>query len=138
MVALPDGHPLAVEGVQRVRAAALAEEEFVAPQFEEEAGFQDQIAEIGRRGGFAPRVVHRVRGFVTAASLVGAGAGVAVVPASLRCLRLPGVVYLPLADAAVSADLAAAFRRDERAKAARAFIERIRKAAPPAGPGTTA
>jgi DNA-binding transcriptional LysR family regulator len=74
-----------------------------------------------------------VRGFVSAASLVGAGVGVAVVPASLQCLRLSGVVYLPLADVVVSADLAAAFRRDERAKAARAFIEQIRKAAPHAG-----
>jgi DNA-binding transcriptional LysR family regulator len=76
--------------------------------------------------------VHRVRGFVSAASLVAAGVGVAVVPASLRCLQLPGVVYLPLADAVASADLAAAYRRDERAKAARAFIEQVRKAAPPA------
>jgi DNA-binding transcriptional LysR family regulator len=82
--------------------------------------------------------VHRVRGFVTAASLVAAGVGVAVVPASLQCLQLPGVVYRPLADAAVSADLAVAFRRDERAKAARAFIEQVRKAAPPAASGATA
>jgi DNA-binding transcriptional LysR family regulator len=133
MVALPEGHPLATGGAQVVRAEALAEEEFIAPQFEEEAGFQEQIAEIGRHGSFAPRVVHRVRGFVSAASLVGAGVGVAIVPASLQCLRLSGVVYLPLADVVVSADLAAAFRRDERAKAARAFIEQIRKAAPHAG-----
>ena len=75
---------------------------------------------------------------VAAASLVAAGVGVAVVPASLRCLQLPGVVYRPLADAAVSADLAAAFGRDERAKAARAFIEQVRKAAPPAASGATA
>ena len=138
MIALPQGHPSAAGGVRSVRAAALAEEEFVAPYFEEESGFQEQIAEIGRHGGFAPRVVHRVRGFVTAASLVAAGVGVAVVPASLRCLQLPGVVYRPLADAAVSADLAAAFRRDERAKAARAFIEQVRKPAPPAASRATA
>jgi DNA-binding transcriptional LysR family regulator len=139
MIALPQGHPSAAGGVRSVRAAALAEEEFVAPYFEEEeSGFQEQIAEIGRHGGFAPRAVHRVRGFVTAASLVAAGVGVAVVPASLRCLQLPGVVYRPLADAAVSADLAAAFRRDERAKAARAFIEQVRKAAPPAASRATA
>jgi DNA-binding transcriptional LysR family regulator len=133
MVALPEDHPLATGGAQAVRAEALAEQEFIAPQFEEEAGFQEQIAEIGRHGGFAPRVVRRARDFITAASLVGAGVGVAVVPASPRCLRLSGVVYLPFADIVVSADLAAAFRRDEREKAARAFIEQIRKAAPPAG-----
>src|SRR5215207_262566 len=133
MIALPQGHPFATGGARSVRAAALADEEFVVPHFEEdESGFQEQIADIGRHGAFAPRVVHRVRGFVSAASLVAAGVGVAVVPASLRCLQLPGVVYLPLADAVASADLAAAYRRDERAKAARAFIEQVRKAAPPA------
>jgi hypothetical protein len=62
---------------------------------------------------------------------------VAVVPTLLRCLQLPGVVYLPLAEIAVSADLAAAFRRDERANAARAFIEQVRKSAPPAASRTT-
>jgi hypothetical protein len=46
-------------------------------------------------------------------------------------------VYLPLAEIAVSADLAAAFRRDERANAARAFIEQVRKSAPPAASRTT-
>jgi DNA-binding transcriptional LysR family regulator len=141
MIALPQGHPFAAGGVRSVRAAALAEEEFVAPYFEEEeeeSGFQEQIAEIGRHGGFAPRSVHRVRGFVTAASLVAAGVGVAVVPASLRCLQLPGVVDRPLVGAAVSADLAAAFRRDERAKAARAFIEQVQKAASPAASRATA
>jgi hypothetical protein len=46
-------------------------------------------------------------------------------------------VYLLLAGVAVSADLTSAFRRDERAKAARAFIEQVRKSAPPAASRTT-
>jgi DNA-binding transcriptional LysR family regulator len=140
MIALPQDHPLAMGGEQALRAAALAKEGFVAPQFDEEAaGFQEHIAKIGRHGRFAPRIAHRVHGFVTAASLVGAGLGVAAVPASLQCLRLPGVVYRPLADVAVPVDLAAAFRRDERAPAARSLIEQIRRAttAPPAEPGAT-
>jgi hypothetical protein len=66
--------------------------------------------------------VHRVRGFVSAASLVAAGIGVAVVPTLLQCLQLPGVVYLPFAGVA---------------KAARAFIEQVRKSAPPAASRTT-
>jgi DNA-binding transcriptional LysR family regulator len=141
MVALLKDHPLAAGGKQAaLRAAALADGAFVAPQYDdEEAGFRDHIAEIGRHGGFAPRIKHRVRGFVTAVSLVGAGVGIAAVPASLRCLRLPGVAHRPLAGVAVPAELAAAFRQDEGAPAARAFIEQTRKATAPAaaGPGTT-
>ena len=45
MIALPQGHPLATRGARSVRAAALADEEFVVPHFEEEeSGFLRPMA----------------------------------------------------------------------------------------------
>ena len=88
-----------------------------------------------------PRVAHRGRDLVAVVSLVGLGLGVALVPESLRdCLRAPGVTYRPLAGTPPRAELAAAFRRNEAAPAARACIRQLRQASarldatPPAPP----
>ncbi|WP_160000726.1 LysR substrate-binding domain-containing protein [Roseomonas sp. 18066] len=127
VIALPDSHALAA--LPAIAADALAEEDFIAPD-PERAGFHHYTEQLGARGGFTPRMAHRGRDLVAVASLVGLGLGVAVVPASLRdCVQLPGLCYRPLSGAPILADIAAAYRRNEAAPAARDFIRQLRQAA---------
>jgi DNA-binding transcriptional LysR family regulator len=61
-------------------------------------------------------------------SLVAAGLGVSLVPASMSRLEAEGVVYRALdANAALSAPLNLAFRRGEMSAAVRGFITLVRR-----------
>jgi DNA-binding transcriptional LysR family regulator len=60
-------------------------------------------------------------------TMVAAGFGIAVVPQSIACLQIPGVTYRPLADWASQDELAAAFRKDERTPAVKAFIQHVKR-----------
>src|SRR3546814_1649605 len=62
----------------------------------------------------------------TVVTLVASGFGVAVLPASICCISLPGVVYRPLADDLQHAELAFAFRKNDSAPAVRALIGEVR------------
>lgn len=125
MLALRRDHPLA-EGNRPIRAADLAECRFIVPQVDDELGFALHAATIARHGGFTPQFSHHVRDFISALSMVGVGLGMAVVPASLQCVQLADIVYRPLADCSVSAELTAAFRRDEHSPAIANFIAMLR------------
>lgn len=127
IVALPHDHPLAARRV--VQAAALAHEPFIAPSFETEQGLAQHTLAVGEEGGFVPRIVERAADFVTIVTLVSAGFGLAIVPQSLSCIQLPGVVYRPLEQTKRPVNLVAAFRRDERGPATKAFISQIREQA---------
>lgn len=135
VLAVPAGAPAAA--YDAVPAARLRDECFVAPHFDEEYGCRDQILEVAARGGFTPRCAPPVRDYVAALTLVGGGLAVALVPASLRRVRIPGVAYRPLADVAPTTRLVGAFRRDEASPAVRAVIRRMREAASAAVPGGT-
>jgi hypothetical protein len=57
------------------------------------------------------------------------GFGIAVVPASVRSLLVPGVTYRALSDIAVYAGLAAAYRHNERSPIVRDLIKQVEKSA---------
>lgn len=124
VLALPDGAPLAA--YETVPAAELRHERFVAPHFDEEYGCRDQILEVAERGGFSPQYAPPVRDFIAALTLVGGGLAVALVPDSLRRVRIPGVAYRPLADVPLTTRLVGAYRRGETSPAVRGVIRRLR------------
>ncbi len=128
LVALRRDHPLA-RSEQPIAAADLSGCSFVVPQADDEVGFSRHAAAIARHGGFTPRFSHHVRDFISVLSLVGVGLGVAAVPASLQCVKVADVVYRPLADCTVMAELTGAFRRDEHSPAIVNFKETIRSSA---------
>jgi DNA-binding transcriptional LysR family regulator len=128
LIVLPDDHPFA-SGAGPIKAKALAGEPFIAPDFEREIGIFQHTAELGRRGGFAPRMVARGPDFFTIVTMVASGFGIAVVPQSCACIQIPGIVYRPLVEQSRPAELVAAFRRDERAPAVKAFIQQLRRIA---------
>jgi DNA-binding transcriptional LysR family regulator len=128
IVVLPADHPLAATKVP-IRPAMLAGEAFIAPNFEMEIGIYQHTAELARKGGFAPRMVARAPDFFTIVTMVAAGFGIAAVPQSCACIQIPGIVYKPIAGQTRAAELAAAFRRDERAPAVKTFIQHLRRIA---------
>ncbi len=117
-VALPASHRLA--GAAAVDAGALADDDFVVP--EQDLGTR----EVGRRGGFVPRIVSVPGNLLTVLTEVSLWMGVAVVPdVVVSTLALPDVVYKPLAGAPVTSELAIIFRRNEGAPAARNLIRQL-------------
>ncbi|MGW1787264.1 LysR substrate-binding domain-containing protein [Streptomyces sp. NPDC002143] len=129
VLALPDGAPLAAH--EAVPSTELRHEQFVAPHFDEEYGCRDQILEVAAQGGFSPRCAPAVRDFIAALTLVGGGLAVALVPDSLRRVRIPGVAYRPLADVPLTTRLVGAYRTGETSPAVRGVIRRLREAAAP-------
>ena len=78
-----------------------------------------------RDNDIEPRIAHEGMGMVTL-SLVAAGLGVAVVPASFSNLRLTGVSYRPIKERSPTTDLAMVWKRDSRASTVRTFLDLVR------------
>lgn len=120
IVALPEGDPLA-SGAS-LSLAALADRAFITPRQPADVGFHSNTIEACHDAGFNPKINPNGRDFTTIASMVAVGLGVAIVPKSLECLRLPGVRYMEFSDSRAQTDLAIAYRKTEASAAVRAFI----------------
>ena len=103
VVAVHRDNPLAGRGP--VRVAELRDQTFIA--YPREAGISlfQAIFSMVTKAGFYPNVVHEARDSATIVGLVAAGQGVAVVPSSLRCIRLDGVRFLDIRDGAAASAL---------------------------------
>lgn len=123
VVALPDVHPLAA--LRRVPVTRLAGERFVLLARPMIPILYDQIIDLCRGAGFCPTVTQEAQQLQTVVCLVAAGVGVAFVPESVRGLRLPGVVYRPLLEAAPSTELALAWRHEDVSATLLAFTDLV-------------
>lgn len=114
LVALPAGHPLAAR--EAVPLAALRDEPFVATSPGKARYIDGRFRGALARAGVRPRVVQEANQLTAVAGLVGAGIGVAFMPASATSLAMEDVVYRPLAGRDVpTAEMALAWRRNETA-----------------------
>jgi DNA-binding transcriptional LysR family regulator len=83
-------------------------------------GEQDQSVffasqELFRLQNFSPLIVHKAADMISAVVMVSGGFGSALVPASVLNLKLPDVVFRPLApDIASTVDLHCVYRKDEK------------------------
>lgn len=121
LIALPADSSLA--RVKAVKASQLRGMSFIAPQFNEAVGFAEDLARLGRVGGFDAQPEYRVNDFITAVSMASAGYGVALVPQSIREFAQPGVVFKPVSDFKDQVELAVAYRVREHSPCVRVFIE---------------
>ncbi|WP_447980911.1 MULTISPECIES: LysR family transcriptional regulator [Pseudomonadota] len=104
-----------------IQPARLSKERFIRP--EQEFG----TFELGRRGKFHPMFVAQPGRLVAVITMVSLGSGIALIPDSVvDCIRLPNVVYRPIADVPITTDVAVAYRRYEKEPAVRVFIEQVR------------
>ena len=91
-------------------------------------GLYDQVLRACALDGFVPTIVQEALDPLTIVGLAAIGLGVAVVPAELRCIAVPGVVYRPLADKGAMTELFLASRAGE-ASILVATIRRMAQAA---------
>ena len=96
VVAVPDSHRLASRA--GVRLVDLAGEGFVVFPRHSVSRLYDHIAALCQRAGVRFHVTQEAVQFPTILGLVAARTGIAVVPAPLQFLRIPGVRYLALSD----------------------------------------
>jgi len=124
IVALPQRHALARR--PEVKLAELSGEPFVFFPRGAQPSYAEGVWNACLAAGFRPRVVQEAIEMQTAIGLVGAGFGLCLVPAAVRGLRRPGVVYRPLAAPAPSTVLVATYRRDNLSPVLREFLHTVR------------
>lgn len=114
IVALPAGHSLSGEEGAPLTLASLAEEDFVLYRRPTGPGLYDAIVSACRAAGFSARVAQEAPRLTATLSLVAAGLGLSIVPASMRGLGVGAVVYRTLApEAGLVAPIHLASRRDD-------------------------
>lgn len=119
LVALPQQHPLAHKPAIAVRD--LDQQPFVMYAPDEGRYFYDCIAGLFAMTGITPRYVYHLGQTHTVVSMVKAGLGVAIVPASAMQLHSENLAFRPLSDAQLHAELYRVSRRDNDNPALPAF-----------------
>jgi DNA-binding transcriptional LysR family regulator len=132
VAALPAGHRLAGgPTTRRLPLAALEPETFILYRRPLGPGLYDAIIAACQRAGYSPRIGQEAPRMLATLSLVAAGLGVTLIPASMQRMGIEGVIYRPLdRKAGLIAPLNLACRRGESAPAVRRFIALVRQTAP--------
>src|SRR6185503_20253656 len=112
VAALPQIHPLA-RGRAALSLSRLADLPFILFPRHMAPGLYDDVVGFCRRAGFIPRVEQEAVQMQTIISLVSAGLGVALIPASMRNLGRSGVVYRSLREHSPLTQGLVAWRRGE-------------------------
>ncbi|WP_256920237.1 LysR family transcriptional regulator [Streptomyces hilarionis] len=132
LAVLPRGHRLA--GRRSVRLAELAEEAFVGSEWP--GPCLDAQLDACAAVGFRPRFVVESEDYMTAQGFVAAGLGVSLVPRLGLGSRHPGVVVREVRDPVPVRTVQAVVRETAPSQPALdAFVEALRAAALPGGPG---
>ncbi|MDB6047086.1 MAG: LysR family transcriptional regulator [Gammaproteobacteria bacterium] len=123
VVAIAQDHVLAQR--RSLSLAALKGEPFIMYPREAGTGIYWQVMDLCAKADFRPRVVREVLESSTIIGLVAAGAGVAVVPADMNCIRFEGVEYKRLTDAEAYSTLYLARREGDLNQHLRALIDML-------------
>jgi DNA-binding transcriptional LysR family regulator len=129
VAALPRGHPLG-KAASPLPLAALAGEIFILYRRPVGPGLHDAIIAACDRAGFSPTIGQETPRMLSTLSLVAAGLGVTVVPASMSRLAAEGIAYRRLNPSAqLTAPLNLAYRRGESDAAVRRFVALVERSA---------
>ena len=113
---------------RRLPLETLADEPFILFPRRAAPGLYDLIVGLCARAGFVPRIEQEAIQMPTIVSLVGAGMGVALVPASLARVRQTDVVYRPLAEPGPPMEVGLAWNQASPSPAVAAFVAHVRGA----------
>jgi DNA-binding transcriptional LysR family regulator len=122
--ALPASHPLARKAT--LAPTDLATEPFVALALKQ-SHFANSLIQSCIQAGFTPLIRQQVIEVQTLLSLVRAGLGVAIIPASIKQLAPDGVVFRPLEPALPEAPLFATYRADDNSPVLKLFLDTLRE-----------
>jgi DNA-binding transcriptional LysR family regulator len=125
VAALPPEHPLRAAG--SLSAGALADQPFVLFPRSVAPTLYDQVIAVCRGAGFHPQQVQEAQEWLTIVSLVDAGLGVSLVPASFQRLRWGGVTYHALEPAGDPTTIALCRRREGPTPVLESFVSIVRE-----------
>ncbi|MEI4488355.1 LysR family transcriptional regulator [Frigidibacter sp. MR17.14] len=109
-----------------LKAADLTDLPFILP--EQRFGTE----EVGRRGGFTPRVIAVPGSLVAVLTQVAVASAAAIVPDLLRdALQVEGVEFYEIDGPQIPSGIVAIWRRDERSPVVRSLIGQLDDALPP-------
>ena len=121
LLAVHAGHRLAKK--RTVCIADLRGEPFIAYPRQAGVALFSQTLALCEKRGFTPDIVQEAQQASTLIGLTATGLGVALVPASLRAISVPGVVFRELGDSDTTATLYIAHRRGDANSRAVQFAE---------------
>ena len=121
VVCVSNAHPLAA--LKRVPLEALADEPFLIPDREREPGFYEQLVAICERAGFVPKVAQETTEIQVGMALTATGGYVGLLPASVRNLRMTGLVFKKLAEPVPEMEMSVAWRSGALSPVARALLD---------------
>ncbi len=121
VVAAPSDHHLARK--RSTTLAALGGESFVLFPRHLAPEFHDQLIAMCVKAGFSPEVRAEGAEYQTILSLVAAGVGLSLVPASVKNLGRAGVAFVALSDSRTKASVVLAVRRDHGSSGLRQFVD---------------
>jgi len=127
LAALPAGHPLA--SALEIPLSALSGDPFVLLPRHLNLSLYDQILTLCHEAGFSPRVAQEAVQLQTISSLVAAGIGVALLPASIQNLRREGVVYKSIQGLTAQIELSVAYQQHNPSAAIGSFLAVVREVA---------
>jgi len=123
-VVMPADHPLAAREV--LAPMDLATEPFVALELKQ-SRFADFLYQCCIKAGFTPQIRQQVIEVQTLLSLVRAGFGVALLPASIEQLAPAGLVFRRLTPALPEVPLYATYRADDESPVLKLFLDTLRE-----------
>ena len=134
LIALPAGHHLIRRTASGANApiplGALAGERLILVRRHAAPGMYGNVVSACHKAGFEPLVVAEVEQMLTSITLIAAGVGISLMPASIREIRQEGIVYCPILDApSLVAPLTLVYRRGEVRPIVTDFIELSQKLA---------
>jgi DNA-binding transcriptional LysR family regulator len=134
-VAVADDHPLASK--RRVSARDLQAEQIILPVTEKDG--EGSLATVRAILGDDVRIIESASSTNALLAMVAAGLGVAVIPAVLSRMAMPGLSMRPLSGVSNFAELVRLSRAEETSGAVRAYMDCARslKGAPAFKPRTT-
>jgi DNA-binding transcriptional LysR family regulator len=124
VVAFAEGHR--VGGWRRVPARALADEPQIVVSRPRAPMYYDLVMRFCRDAGFTVRVRQETEHPHSVLSLVAAGLGIALVPASAVAVPRPGLHHRPLDPAGPPVELAVAWRAAQHSPALDMFLDTVR------------
>jgi DNA-binding transcriptional LysR family regulator len=125
LAVLPANHRL--NRRRRVDLANLADDPFILFPRPIGPDLYDSIISACREAGFAPSIGMESPQISSAANLVAAGFGVAVVPASIRQIQVEGVSYHELQGKPLSTGIALIHRQREKSPTVLNFVRILRQ-----------
>ncbi len=126
LLAMHSGHRLAKR--RSLRIADLRDEPFIAYPKSAGVAIYEQIIALCAKRGFEPRVVQEAQQASTLIGLTATGLGVALVPAPLRAIAIPGVTFRELDDRDTTTVLYIAHRYGDANARVTQFVELAREA----------